>query len=61
MGGKFVQVILENTRTTCDHCSELKDGIILSAEFANQINDSIQLCDEHAVFFAKEILRRCGE
>jgi hypothetical protein len=52
-----MRVHIEQTRTTCDHCGELKQGIILSAEFAEQVNDSIQLCVEDAEFLANEILR----
>lgn len=52
-----MQVHLEHTRTVCDHCGKLGNGIILSAEFENEVRDSIHLCDEHADFFANEILK----
>lgn len=52
-----MQVTLEHTRTICDHCGELGQSIILHTEFANEKNDSIQLCHEHARYFASEILK----
>jgi hypothetical protein len=52
-----MKVILKQTNTTCDHCGELGNTIILYAEFAGDMKDAIQLCNEHAKYFAHEILK----
>jgi hypothetical protein len=52
-----MQVHLEQTNTTCDHCGALERTIILTAEYAGVMGDSIQLCNQHAKLFAYEILK----
>ena len=48
-------VSIETTRCVCDHCNELGPGVIISAVFADQVNDSIQLCIEHAKWIGEEL------
>ena len=52
-----MQVHIEQTRAFCDHCGKVGPVFILSSEFLDKIDSSIQLCNEHAEFFANEILK----
>lgn len=50
-------VHIEKTKGHCDHCGANGEIVILSSEFNNKVDGSIQLCKEHALFFASEILK----
>lgn len=52
-----MRVILERDGLICDHCGVLAQGISLLTEFAETTGDRIQLCDEHAKYFAREMLK----